>query len=86
MATKKQSKRITARQIDERVGQLQAGTMTPAAVKALRMKLGVTVEAFAVKLSVTPKTVARWESGESKVQMPYSRDLLALKNKVSAKG
>lgn len=35
-------------------------------VKALRKKLGLSQDAFAVLLGVAPYTVRRWESGKSK--------------------
>ena len=35
-------------------------------VKKLRMRLGLSQDAFAAKLGITPMTIRRWESGKSK--------------------
>ncbi len=50
-------------------------------VKELRTKLGLTQDAFAVRLGVVPYTVRRWESGKS----DPSRMALALIEKLKKK-
>lgn len=50
--------------------------MTPAEVRALRVRMGLSQEAFAKRLGVSVNTVTRWERG---VMRPKGLSLVALK-------
>ena len=49
-------------------------------IKELRLKLGLTIDQFAVKLGVAPYTVRRWESDKSQPS-PLALEKLSKLNK-----
>jgi DNA-binding transcriptional regulator YiaG len=51
---------------------------TPEAIKALRLRLGLTREDVAVRLNVRATTVYRWESGRAVPLRVFARQLDAL--------
>jgi len=53
-------------------------TLTAAEVRTIREGLGVTAEWFAAQIGVTPRTVQRWESGESEIKPSAAEAILTL--------
>lgn len=52
--------------------------MTPAEIKAARASFGLSQAAFADLIGVNPRTVRRWESGETAVPRRAARLVLVL--------
>lgn len=55
--------------------------MTPAEIKALRERFGLTQAELAQKLDVALSTVSRWESGQRKPHRRTIKDLRRLERK-----
>lgn len=52
--------------------------ITPESIRALRLRLGLTQEAFAARIGTTQATVNRWEHGTRRPNGPASLALMAL--------
>ncbi len=52
-------------------------TITPAAIREARDRLGLTQEAFAAKLGISSVIVSRWELGKRHPTGLYARAVLA---------
>lgn len=55
--------------------------MTPAQIKSLRQRIGVSQEKFAQLLETTVVSINRWENGVNKPSRLYVKELEALEKK-----
>lgn len=72
---------VTWRQF-EYLGKKQVRTLSPSAIKKLRLREKVSQPVFAWYLNVKPTTVKKWETGDNKPSGPALR----LLNLIEAKG
>lgn len=57
--------------------------MTGSELKALRLRLGYSISEMAAALAVSPSTVCRWQSGDSKISRRTATAVLTLRPKKS---
>ncbi len=78
------AKRDIGQEILDSITEIKAGDVgrvhvyiTPAQIKAVREKVGVSQSAFAAMLNVSPRTLQEWEQGRRQPNGP-ARSLLAI--------
>lgn len=54
--------------------------MTPAELRTLRKRLGLTQAALATRVGVGARAVRRWEAGDRKISVPIARLIETLTN------
>ncbi|VAW38893.1 hypothetical protein MNBD_GAMMA01-1297 [hydrothermal vent metagenome] len=54
--------------------------ITKETIRALRDRLELSQEEFAMKISVSPQTISRWERGVSRPHRMFIRKIIELEN------